>query len=578
VASILFIGSGGGGGGGGGQDRFAPKYIVGNVPAGDSPVAYSADGFTYFPDPGDGSGIAAALAAVALVGGDVQIRPGTYDFGLGAVVTPLQIPALCQVHGSGVGTTTIIGKNVGDAGVFVLNADILGSGGVSAVRFMRIQGNHGTEGSDALVTLRDNTIMQGCRLDISVSEAGTLRYGIKCVNNGGPPIPPANMQNVVVTCDQAAGQPVASGVLLAENDANVATNVTALALIVASVGAVPLKHSVESIAGTFLCAGFGFIGFGSSALKHTRGVSGAGKCNLAQGTILDITGGQSCVGIELEGQDHTVRSVEIQSYFGSEIGVVARQDNNSVSRVNLIGCTIQGWKTGVRLGSATAGASAISCFVSDCVINARDYGIRAYSDQISSCHFLDNTIGLVPSQQVTPTAGIEIQADSDAFQNAIRGNSVSVTGEQGVGICISSASRDSVIDGNTLKLDGGISAVVLKEGSSGTVCSNNSIESEDALCVLVDVGVVPNRRCVVNGNSCKSIFTLGASPPIQVQSARGIVSNNAVAIQNPNPTPGILLAASSDSNVCIGNVADGSAGVPVDDQGTANEVAHNIGV
>ncbi len=80
-------------------DRFAPKYLVGNVPAGDSALAYSQDGFNYLPDPGDGSAIAAALVAASLAGGlgDVWIRPGLYTLTAGG----LTVPAGVRVMGAG---------------------------------------------------------------------------------------------------------------------------------------------------------------------------------------------------------------------------------------------------------------------------------------------------------------------------------------------------------------------------------------------------------------------------------------------------------------------------------------------
>jgi hypothetical protein len=104
-------------------DKFAPRIIVGNVPAGDDNAA-QVPPFQYIPDPGDGSGIAAALVAAA-AGYDVRIRPGTYDFGAGTVATPLTIPAGVRV--SGAGPTTILIAPVGTGAVsqdvFSLGAD-----------------------------------------------------------------------------------------------------------------------------------------------------------------------------------------------------------------------------------------------------------------------------------------------------------------------------------------------------------------------------------------------------------------------------------------------------------------------
>lgn len=99
----------------GGDSRFAPKYLVGNVLAGDSNVAGSANGFYYIPDPGDGSGIALALTQPDGPG-DVWIRPGDYTR---TVPDPLTIPAGVRVQGAGP-RTRILRTGTLDNGVFVL--------------------------------------------------------------------------------------------------------------------------------------------------------------------------------------------------------------------------------------------------------------------------------------------------------------------------------------------------------------------------------------------------------------------------------------------------------------------------
>lgn len=88
------------------QEYFAPKYIVGNIPAGDSAVGYSVGGFTYVPDTGDGSGIEAALVLAAIVPGDIWIRPGTYTRPIGA--TRFIVPGNTRVWGAGRDLVTII--------------------------------------------------------------------------------------------------------------------------------------------------------------------------------------------------------------------------------------------------------------------------------------------------------------------------------------------------------------------------------------------------------------------------------------------------------------------------------------
>lgn len=136
IGSIVppFSGGMGGSGGAGGPDRFAPKYLVGNVPAGDSATPYSSSGFTYIPDPGDGTGIATALAYANaadpsfVATGDVWIRPGLYDLSLPtSPAAPFTVPAAVTVRGSGgwgmgLGgnyATRIKGRTTGDLRVFL---------------------------------------------------------------------------------------------------------------------------------------------------------------------------------------------------------------------------------------------------------------------------------------------------------------------------------------------------------------------------------------------------------------------------------------------------------------------------
>lgn len=84
------------------QDRFAPKYLVGNTDNGDSAVAYNTAGFRYIPDSGNGAGIALALSAALANPGDIWIRPGQYDLGkAGAPTVPLAIPKSVRVQGAG---------------------------------------------------------------------------------------------------------------------------------------------------------------------------------------------------------------------------------------------------------------------------------------------------------------------------------------------------------------------------------------------------------------------------------------------------------------------------------------------
>jgi hypothetical protein len=107
--------------GGAAFDRYSPAYIVGNEPAGDTAAV------CHFLDPEDGTGIEAALAAAIVTAGDVRIRRGYYDLGLGAAGL-LNISPGVNVIGAGHSVFTALGlpgtyiqaRSSGDQGVFAI--------------------------------------------------------------------------------------------------------------------------------------------------------------------------------------------------------------------------------------------------------------------------------------------------------------------------------------------------------------------------------------------------------------------------------------------------------------------------
>lgn len=125
---------------------FAPKYVIGNVLAGD-PNTSQTGAFTYIPDPGDGSGLAAALALPGGIG-DIWLRPGLYDLGTGSVTTPLAVPAGVTIRGSGSSTIVRAGTTAGQ-GVFTL----LGQNGLYAMQVIAPQPSAPLGGPTALISI-----------------------------------------------------------------------------------------------------------------------------------------------------------------------------------------------------------------------------------------------------------------------------------------------------------------------------------------------------------------------------------------------------------------------------------------
>src|SRR5512135_1790879 len=156
-------------------DHFAPRIIVGNTPAGDPAIAQAAP-FQYIPDPGDGTGIAAACAAAAITPGDIWIRPGTYDFNLGAQAGPIAIPPNTRVYGAGRTTTLVRGRSTGNQGVFTL-----GAGAVLESLSVEVTGSGaGSVVSSALISAAasDNVAIRDVHVALVTNVAGVLRRGI----------------------------------------------------------------------------------------------------------------------------------------------------------------------------------------------------------------------------------------------------------------------------------------------------------------------------------------------------------------------------------------------------------------
>ena len=114
-------------------DRFAPKYLVGNELSGDTTdTTGTAAGFTYYSDPGDGTGIAAALSDAATTAGDVWIRPGTYT-----TTAPFTVPPDVAVRGAGPSTIVVGAPGTINQGLFTMRAG-------SSLRSMAITHNEPT--------------------------------------------------------------------------------------------------------------------------------------------------------------------------------------------------------------------------------------------------------------------------------------------------------------------------------------------------------------------------------------------------------------------------------------------------
>lgn len=155
------------------EDRFAPRFVVGNVPAGDSAVP-QVTSFTYVPDAGDGVGLAAALAAAG-PGGSVYVRRGTYE-----PDDTLVVPAECVVTGEG--RSTIIALS--GAGL----SNVLFDLGVGAsLSQMSVAGLGLGIDNASLVYLRERTALRSVLVDLRGADNTMQRGGVFVATAGGQP-------------------------------------------------------------------------------------------------------------------------------------------------------------------------------------------------------------------------------------------------------------------------------------------------------------------------------------------------------------------------------------------------------
>lgn len=208
--------TGGGDGTGGlaGGDHFAPRYLVGNALAG-APAVAQAGYFRYVPDPGDGSGIALAIAEAIIDRGDVWIGPGTYTY-TGA--TRMIVPSYCRVRGAGAGATTIISSATDNAifelaiGASLEHLSLTHSGTVPAT-------------SSALV------VTQGPAVEIShvtfdltlAAPGGTLTAAVLLSGNAVNRIP-SKLDRLIILMPDGTGGAVAANWLAGIRGAAVASN------------------------------------------------------------------------------------------------------------------------------------------------------------------------------------------------------------------------------------------------------------------------------------------------------------------------------------------------------------------
>lgn len=539
-----------------GQDRFAPTFLVGNTAAGDSAVAYSSAGFNYYPDTGNGAQIAAALAAATASAdrGRVYIRRGTYNLGaVGGPAAPLVVSSGVAVQGEG--DATIITASTVNQGVFTL----ANTASLEQIR-LTATAEATSLGSTAMVVASDSVTLGNVHLEMGTDAAGALREALRLVSTGGTPLP--RLTNIRVVISTSTGGLDPSIGIRADGTVVTGRGIT----ISGGDQALSSNNSDVSIEQLFA------FDWSTNGVIHT----GTGRVSINTANLVsNAATAVSAEGVVLGGSGHTLSNVDVTNTALQMTTGIRFSTTSSNHRVE--GCRISGgWADGIVLGS-TAGASATSnTTITNCRIEAGGYGIRAAADT-NGLVVAKNQITVASGGSAAVAAGVRIEGAASAG-NTVEGNRITVTDglAAAFGIQFDADNTQSTIRGNLVTVSGGV-AGIQTDGDRVVVEGNSLLVSDSTAAIIVVNGALYN---TVNNNVCVTADNPYVAPILVYGGEYGTVSNNVTVVTSAAPavSQGIQLTAASSNSNCIGNVSRGSSVAPIiDDLGTANNVAQNVG-
>lgn len=589
--------------------RSAPKYLVGNIPNGDFATSYSGAGFTYIADPGDGTGIAAALVAAAAVPGDIHIRPGTYDLSTGAVVAPFVIPPNVIVGGAG-SSTLLLGRSAGDQGVFVFQS-IGGNSCLSGLRDMLIQVPLavGAGVSSAVVVLQaGGCVVQNVLVEYQTIAGSALRNAFLVDTNGNNPVPVSSFENVTIsgsTTTYPSGVPT-SAVKILEGQIN-ARN---LLMLQCEVGVEIYNGNVAPGSGGCL-----FYGEEVYAIEVYQ-----------YGFLVDEVAAPSNVAAVRVSNSVMVGSSVVAPPLGAGTRQAVRLQASFLSTFS--SCVVINFDVGVC--TAPVGATTVTTQIDDASFHAIADAILFGSNTVNSS-VSDTSIGEpLPGMglPVTCARGITVNGGSTASGIAFANNTIHASDAFGspTHAIVVNNSSNIVIEGNEVlhvetRASGSPSPAILVRQSQQISLSDNNINSTSNTAVIDVVSCqrttvtgnvlempefwtpyairTDSPRCTVTGNTIEHqlLAALGASIQLSNGADRCTVTGNAIAPSTAGAGPAISIVGSENAvtgnscslavppavsaievsgnnNVVVANVC--MTVPPVNNTGAGNEVAHNI--
>lgn len=561
----------GSGGGGAGQDRFAPKYLVGG-PNDTAAALAGIGGFWFFPDTGDGAGIAAALAQAAILAGDVWIRPGTFTLGA-AVPTPLVVPANVQVRGSGKSTTVIVGKTAGDQGVFLVN-----SGGGLRDLSVTNTGSVSGVGSTAMIhCMGDGITLDHVGVSFTTADGNALREGVRF--EGVQSFPVSEVLDLTINASSLTTDTPTRCLMLAAGQ-NIALVSTRLLQTFGGNEGVFVEDG-SLLAKDTLCFNWRDYGLRSGAIN--------GSIRFDEGAFFS-DGAATAIGISLQGNAHVLRSLVIQGTSLGFRGIEMIQPGTQMNIVQIDDCLVQGFSEGI-IGGDTVSAVIAGCTITDTSVQAGSVGIRFANGvgggESASCHISGCEVSIAPGG----TVGIHLL---NGRNHHITDCEVSVSentptpGVHGILISTSDPSLQSklhTITANGVNVNNGGYGINV-EGERNTITGNivQANDSEGCLRSADSSGQQSGVRNTITGND----FTFNGATPTSlitglptamvVESTRAAVTGNTTYKGNGGGSWGLTLTVASGFCVVTGNLVDNGFGPAVLDLAGTSSLVNNIGV
>lgn len=577
-------------------DHFAPKYLIGNVPAGDSPLATDNAGFVYLPDPGDGSAIQDALALIVAAGdaGDIWIRPGTYDLSVNpGVVSPMVVPDGVLIQGAGSGATIILSKTAPDS------QQIFEVGAGCSVLNMNLQANGTSEyalGTPyALLKITGGgCILDGVTFDLLTQDVTVgLRYAVLVDTIGVDPLPVASFENLYVKAESQTTPINTPTSCIKLNEGQVSFR--SVTCIGGDVGFEVDNQNLDPGAGG--CVLFGqdvyCVGWTQSGVWYHQAVAPGvpGAVRIATGIFVGPSlAGTSCA--RIQGGTHVLRNNVL--YLG-EYGVLMDPPATVSATAQIVGCSITDFgllpsSVGVQLAFVNGGP-VINTPVTDCEITTQTAGILVENEDSTGISLSGNSIttGVITGSDpikitdadvvsargntITQTDGASVTSAISAFgaeHFTVVDNLIESDGLQGIGTDV--ASTRATVTGNDVTLTAAGSQSCYAINGDRSVVANNIGRYLGAGTGQLAPGVsVSSDYCTILGNTIEMVVGQTSQPAFRILGDRNACSTNVGGVDT---SPVASIEVSGDNNTVGFNVCNTTP--PVTDTGAGNEVAHNI--